>query len=151
MTWRLLVVFVLLGVSLPVDPAETPEPVSLDAICGKLVSAEGVPGGTTNSVRQEVKPLAHTRVRLFSPTASADCCELITPVAEVTTARDGSFQFRKSTPGDYWLVATVGRTEYKLLVRYQPGKKAGAECQKLLYTLENGKLQVRRTETATAN
>jgi len=150
--WRLLAVFLLVGVSLPANSADTTEPISVDAICGKLVSIEDVAEKeTTNSMRQEVKPFAHTRVRLFSPTASADCCDLITPVAEVTTGRDGSFQFKKPSPGDYWLVATIGRTEYKLLVRYQPGKKGGTECSKFLYALEKGKLQLRKTETVTVN
>jgi len=146
--WQLVAVCLLLGFSLPANSADTAEPVSVDAICGKLVSIENVPEqGTTNSLRREIKPFSHTRVRLFSPTPSADCCDLITPVAEVTTGRDGSFQFKKPTSGDYWLVATIGRTEYKLLVRYQPGKKAGTECSKFLYALEKGKFQLRRTET----
>jgi hypothetical protein len=149
--WQLLVVVLLLGF-FPAASADTTEAISVDAICGRLVSLEDAPEkGAPDALRQEVKPLAHARVRLFSPTASADCCELITPVAEVTTARDGAFQFKKPTPGDYWLVATIGHAEYKLLVRYQPGKKASAECPKSLYAIEKGKLQLRRAETVTAN
>jgi hypothetical protein len=149
---QVLVAVVLLGFSLPANSADTTEPVSVDAICGKLVSIEDVPDKqTTNSLRPEAKPLPHTRIRIFSPTAGADCCDLITPVAEVTTGRDGSFQFKKPSPGDYWLVATIGHTEYKLLVRYQPGKKPGTECSKFLYALEKGKFQLRRTETVTVS
>ncbi len=152
MKWELVAVFLVLGFSLPAFSADTVEPVSVDGICGKLVAIEEVPeNGTTNSARQEVKPFPHARIRLFSPTASADCCDLITPVAEVTTGRDGSFQFKKPTPGDYWLVATIGRTEYKLLVRYEPGKKAGTDCSKFLYALEKGKFQLRRTVTVTVS
>jgi hypothetical protein len=149
---QLLAVFLLLGFCLSAHSADTAEPVSVDGICGKLVSIEDVPDqGTTSSLRQEVKPFSHTRIRLFSPTASGDCCDLVTPVAEVTTGRDGSFQFKKPAPGDYWLVATIGHAEYKLLVRYQPGKKAATECSKFLYALEKGKFQFRRTETVTVN
>jgi hypothetical protein len=149
---QLLAVFLLPGLFLSANSTETAEPVSVDAICGKLVSIEDVPDKeTTNSLRQEVKPFAHTRIRIFSPTAGADCCGLITAVAEVTTGRDGSFQFKKPTPGDYWLVATIGHAEYKLLVRYQPGMKADTGCSKFMYALEKGKFQFRRTETATVN
>jgi hypothetical protein len=150
--WQLLVAFLSLGFSLPADSADTTEPVSVDGICGKLVSIEQIPEkGTTNSFRQEVRPFSHARIRLFSPTASADCCDLVTPVAEVTTGRDGSFQFKKPEPGDYWLVATIDHTEHKLLVRYLPGKKASAQCSTFLYALEKGKFQFRRTETVTVN
>jgi hypothetical protein len=150
--WQLLAAFVALGLSFPGYPADNPEPVSVDEICGKLVSIENSSGkGTTNSGKQEVKPFEHTRVSLFSPTASADCCTLMTPVAEATTGRDGSFQFKKSEPGDFWLAATLGGTEYKILIRYQPGKKGSADCSKYLYALENGKFQFRRADSLAVN
>jgi len=147
--WRLLVAILILGLSVPVHSADSIEPVTVDAICGKLVSIEGtVQKGSASSGREDPKPIPHTRLRLFSPTASADCCALITPVAEVTTGRDGSFQFKKPSPGDYWLVATVGSTEYKLLIRYQPGKKGEAKCEGFLYTLEKGQLHLRSSAAA---
>jgi hypothetical protein len=146
--WQLLAAFVVLGFSFPGYPADDTEPVSVDEICGKLVSIDNAPEkGTGNSVKEEVKPFEHVRVSLFSPTANADCCVLMTPVAEVTTSRDGGFQFKKSVPGDYWLVATLSGKEYKILIRYQPGKKGSADCSKYLYVLENGKFQFRRTDS----
>jgi hypothetical protein len=148
--WRVFPAFLLLGFSFPANSAETAEPVTVDAICGKLASIEEIADkGTTNSVHQDVKPIAHTRLRIFSPTGSADCCALITPVAEVTTGRDGSFQFKKPSPGDYWLVATIGSTEYKLLLRYQPGKKGDAKCSEFLYALEKGQFHLRSSVTVT--
>ena len=148
MKWQLLAAFVVLGFSFPGYPVDNPEPVAVDEICGKLVFMENGPGkGTGSSTKEDVKPFDHVRVSLFSPTANADCCVLMTPVAEVTTSRDGSFQFKKSVPGDYWLVATLGGKEYKLLIRYQPGKKGSADCSKYLYALENGKFQFRRTDS----
>lgn len=141
-----------LGFVIAAYSADTAEPVLVDGACGKLVSIDKVPEkGTSNSFRQEVKPFEHARVQLFSPTASADCCVLMTPVAEVTSGRDGSFQFKKLTPGDYWLVATLGGTEYKLLIRYQPGKKGATDCSQLLYELEKGKFQLRKAETVTVS
>jgi len=146
----LLVAFLLfgaIGFSISARSADTAQPVSVDGICGKLVSIEEVPDkGTTNSAHQLVKPFEHTRVRLFSPTGSADCCSLVIPLAEVTTGRDGSFQFKKQTPGDYWVVATLGGAEYKLLIRYEPAKKVSADCSKALYVLQKGTFQLRRTE-----
>jgi len=148
--WRLLIAILILGFSVPVHSADSVEPVTVDAICGKLVSIEGtVQKGTASSGREEAKPIPHTRLRIFSPTASADCCTLITPVAEATTGRDGTFQFRKPSPGDYWLVATVGGAEYKLLIRYQPGKKGEAKCSEFLYAIEKGQLHLRNSVTAT--
>jgi hypothetical protein len=147
--WQLPVALVLLGCAVPAGAADSAEPVTVDAICGKLVSVEGpAEKGTTSSGREDAKPLAHTRLRLFSPTASADCCSLITPVAEVTTGRDGAFQFRKPSPGDYWLVANIGGVEYKLLIRYQPGKKGEAKCAEFLYALEKGQLHLRSSTGA---
>ncbi len=144
MKWQLLVAILILGFSAPANSADTADPVTVNAICGKLVSIEGAAGkGTTSSGREDPKPIPHTRLRLFSPTAGADCCVLSTPVAEVTTGRDGAFQFRKPSPGDYWLVATIGGAEYKLLIRYQPGKKGEAKCGEFLYALEKGQLHLR--------
>ena len=59
----------------------------------------------------------------------------MTPVAEALQGRDGVFQFKKITPGDYLLVATIGTSEYKLLVRYEPVKKGrDKDCSEFLYT-----------------
>jgi hypothetical protein len=148
--WRVLPAFLLLGFPFPANSADIAEAVSVDAICGKLVSIEEVADkGTTNSVHQAVAPIAHTRLRIFSPTGSADCCALTAPVAEVTTGRDGSFQFKKPAPGDYWLVASIGSTEYKLLLRYQPGKKGDAKCSEFLYALEKRQFHLRSSATIT--
>jgi hypothetical protein len=148
--WRLLVAFLSLGFSLPANSADTVEAVSVDGICGKLVSAEQTSEKeTSSSSRQGVKPLEHVRIRLFSP--STDCCALVTPVAEVTTSRDGSFQFKKPEPGDYWVAATIGNKEYKVLVRFVPGKRGSNQCSTFLYVFEKGQLQLRRTETVTVD
>ena len=150
MKWPLLVAFLSLGFSLTANSADTTEPVSVDGICGKLVSIEDVANqGTTNSTRQESKPLSHIRIRLFSP--STDCCALVSPVAEITTGRDGTFQFKKLEAGDYWVAATIGNKEYKVLVRFVPGKKGSSQCSSFLYVFEKGQLQLRRTETVTVN
>jgi len=150
--WQLLLASLVLGLAFPAIPAENAEPVSIDRMCGQLVSIEGVQEqGKGNSSRQEAKPISHARVRLFSPTASGDCCTLMTPMAEVFTGRDGTFQFKKMTPGDYLLVATIADTEYKVLVRYEPVKKSEKNCSELQYTLENGKLQLRKAVTVTVS
>jgi hypothetical protein len=147
--WQLPVAILILGFSAPTNSADAADPITVNAICGKLVSTDGAAAkGTTSSVGQDAKPIPHTRLRLFSPTASADCCALITPVAEITTGRDGAFQFRKPSPGDYWLVATIGGAEYKLLIRYQPGKKGEAKCGEFLYALEKGQLHLRSSAAA---
>ncbi len=113
------------------------------AMCGKLVAVADAPAqGKANSSQQEPKPLPHERIRLFSPTASGDCCALMTPLAEVFTGRDGTFQFKKLTPGDYMVVATIGNKDYKLLVRLVPGKKGSTQCSAFLYTFEKGQIQL---------
>jgi hypothetical protein len=150
--WPLLGASLVLGLALPGISSETADPVSVDRLCGKLVSIEETPDrGTASSSRQERKPVLRTRIRLFSPTASGDCCTLMTPVAEAFTGRDGVFQFKKITPGDYLLVATIGSSEYKLLVRYEPIKKAEKECSEFQYTLEKGKFLLRRSATVTVS
>ncbi|HEY2548711.1 MAG TPA: hypothetical protein VGI46_21730 [Candidatus Acidoferrum sp.] len=147
-----VLLFGAIGVSISANSQDTASAVSVDGICGKLVSIEEVPDkGTTKSAHEIVKPFEHTRVRLFSPTAGADCCSLMTPIAEVTTGRDGSFQFKKQTPGDYWVVATLSGAEYKLLIRYEPLKKVATDCSKALYVLQKGKFQLQRTETVTVH
>jgi hypothetical protein len=147
--WQLLLAVLWLGLAPAANSADTAEPVTVDAICGKLVSLEEArEKGSANAASQEAKPIPHTRLRLFSPTASADCCTLSTPVAEATSGRDGTFQFKKPSPGDYWLVATIGGTEYKLLIRYQPGKKGEAKCAEFQYALEKGQLHLRSATTA---
>ena len=150
MKWKLLAFVLLLSFSRSANSADTPEPVVVDGICGRLVSFGQAPEKeTTNSAPREVKPLPHIRIRLFSP--SIDCCALVTPVAEVTTGSDGNFQFRKPEPGDYWLVAGIGQAEYKVMVRYTPGKKASTKCSTFLYVFDKGKLQFRTADALTAN
>jgi hypothetical protein len=139
--WQLLALVLLLGFFRSANPADTPEPVAVDGLCGKLVSIEGAAQpGTANSPKQEAKPLEHVRVRLFSP--STDCCELVTPLAELTTGRDGSFQFKKLEAGDYWVSAAIDNKEYKVLVRFVPGKKGSTHCSTFLYVFAKGQLQL---------
>lgn len=153
MKGQLVVAFMVLGCAVPAISADTVEPVSIDRMCGKLVSIEETPAkGTASSSGQEGTSVPHARVRLFSPTASGECCALMTPVAEVVTGRDGVFLFKKITPGDYLLVATIGSSEYKLLVRYEPVKKnPEKDCAEFQFTLEKGKFEVRRSKTAAIN
>jgi hypothetical protein len=148
--WKFLALVLLLGFSRPANSADTPEAVDVNGICGKLVSIENAAQpGTTNSPKQEAKPLERVRIRLFSP--STDCCDMVTPLAETTTGRDGTFQFKKPEPGDYWVSATIGNKEYKVLVRLVPSKKGSTQCSAFLYVFEKGQLQLRRTETVTIN
>ncbi|MGC1416209.1 MAG: hypothetical protein WA817_13050 [Candidatus Acidiferrum sp.] len=120
----------------------------MDRMCGKLVSMEAVrEKGKTSSSIFVAKPVSHARVRLFPPTASGDCCTLMTPSAEVLTARDGEFEFKKIEAGDYWLAAVIAGKEYKLLVRYEPSKKPEKSCSDSQYTLQEGKFQFIRTAT----
>jgi hypothetical protein len=143
--WTLLAFVMLFGFSRSANSADIPAPVDVDGICGKLVSSEAVPQqGATNSSKQEVKPLERVRIRLFSP--STDCCALVTPIAEVTTSRDGTFQFKKLEVGDYWVSAAIAGKEYKVLVRLVPGKKGSTPCSTYLYVLERGQLQLRSAE-----
>ncbi len=149
MKWQLPAAILILGFFASANSADTAEPVAVNAICGKLVSIEGTAEkGTASGSAEDAKPIPHARLRLFSPTAGADCCALITPVAEVTTGRDGTFQFRKPSPGDYWLVANISGAEYKLLIRYQPGKKGEAKCAEFLYAFEKGRLYLRGSAAA---
>jgi hypothetical protein len=148
--WKLLAFVLLLGFSRSANSADTPAPVDVDGICGKLVSTEAATApGAANPSKREVKPLEHIRIRLFSP--STDCCELVIPLAELTTGRDGSFQFKKLEAGDYWVSASIGNKEYKVLVRFLPGKKGSTQCSSFSYVFEKGQLQVRRTETVAVN
>ena len=150
MKWTLLAFALSLVLGRPAHPVETPVPEDVDGVCGRLVSSEAVAEqGKINSSHNELKPLSHIRIRLFSP--GADCCALVTPVAEVTTGSDGGFHFRKLEAGDYWVAATIGSTDYKVLVRYVPGKKASTQCSTFLYVFENGKLQFRRADAQAAS
>ena len=150
MKGKLLAFILLLALPRCANSADTPAPVDVDAVCGKLVSITYVAQeGTTNSSKQEVKPLSHARIRLFSP--STGCCELVTPVAEVTTGRDGAFQFKKIEAGDYWVSASIDNKEYKVMVRFVPTKKGAAHCSEYLYAFEKGQLQLRRNESVTVN
>jgi hypothetical protein len=108
--WQLLFALLLLGWSVPAGSADTAEPVTVSAICGKLVSIEGAAEkGTTSSGREDAKPIP---------------------------------------PGDYWLVANISGVDYKLLIRYQPGKKGEAKCAEFLYALEKGQLHLRSSTAA---
>jgi hypothetical protein len=147
---KLLAMILLLGFCSAVDSAQTSVPVDVDGLCGRLVSAEPVAqAGSANATSQQTKPLSRVRIRLFSP--STDCCALVTPVAELTTDRDGSFQFKKIDGGDYWVSAAIDSKEYKVLVRFVPGKKGSAHCSTFLYVFDKGQLQLRKTESTNAS
>jgi hypothetical protein len=149
---QLVVAILALGFAVPALSADTAEPVSVDRMCGKLVSIEeSTAKGSASPSGQEGMSVPHARVRLFSPTASGECCALMTPVTEAFTGRDGVFQFKKITPGDYLLVATIGGSEYKLLVRYEPVKKAEKDCSEFQYTLEKGNFQLRRPKAVSVS
>lgn len=152
MKWQLLFAYLMIGLVHPAISSETMEPVSVDRLCGKLVSSEDIhEQGKPNPARHDIKPITHARVRLFSPTASGDCCTLMTPMAETLSGHDGIFQFKKITPGDYLLVASFDGTEYKLLVRYEPVKNSEKNCSELQYTLEKGKFLLRRSVAVTVD
>jgi hypothetical protein len=95
------------------------------------------------------EPFANVRVRLFAQVAEGDCCSPTNPVAETVTSRTGSFHFKKVAMGDYWLVATISGVEYKILVRYKPDQESESACSDLLYSLDDGHLQLRRSVTVT--
>jgi hypothetical protein len=48
----------------------------------------------------------------------------------------GSSRAGDEERGDYWLVAFLGGKEYKILIRYEPGKKGALDCSKFLSALE---------------
>jgi hypothetical protein len=58
---------------------------------------------------------------------------------------------QEARTGDYWVAATIGNKEYKVLVRFVPGKKGSTLCSAFLYVFEKGQLQLRRTETVSVN
>ncbi len=151
MKWKLLLMILVFGFDWSIDSAQTSEPVDVDGLCGKLVSLEpAAQAGAPNATSQPTKPLSRVRIRVFSP--SRDCCTLVTPIAELTTDRDGSFQFKKLDAGDYWVSASIDSKEYKVLVRFVPGgKKGSAHCSTFLYVFEKGQLQLRKTESANAS
>jgi len=114
-------------------------------LCGKLIRSEEIPiNGAANSFTEKTTPIKNAILRLYLRNEETACCERQQPVAEVTSSRDGRFEFKKVVPGAYWIVAKVAGNEYKLAITYTSDNKTDAKCSDILYALKKDQLQLER-------
>jgi hypothetical protein len=145
MKCRLLLLLVALPGSLFPQTPKQEKWNTVEILCGKLLRSEEIETkGAVNSTTEKTKPIKNTSLRLYPRSDGRPCCDELQPVAEVNSSRDGRFEFKKATPGTYWIVARVDGTDYKLAITYVPGKKGDAKCSDVLYALKRDHLEIER-------
>jgi hypothetical protein len=116
----------VLFATLAVGQSQSPEYLkrlnTIDRLCGHLEHVE----------RRDPRPdktesLKGMVLKLYQRD-SVPCCESVYPAAEVKTGRGGRFSFANMKPGPYWLVAEVKGREFKMDIRFQPGKGVDTPC-----------------------
>jgi hypothetical protein len=128
--------------------ADTRKWNTVEILCGKLVRSEEIPiKGKGNSFADKTTPIKRANIRLYLRAEETACCEGQQPAAETVTGREGSFQFNKAVPGDYWIVANIEGKDYRLAISYAPDNKSDAKCSDLLYALKKDQLQLERVIT----
>jgi hypothetical protein len=114
-------------------------------LCGKLIRSEEIPiKGARNSFSDKSKPVKSSPLRLYLRNEETACCQVLQPVAETVSGREGSFQFKKAVPGDYWIVARVEGKDYILAITYTLDSMSDTKCSDILYDLKNDQLQLER-------
>jgi hypothetical protein len=81
---------------------------TIDPFCGQLVSAE-----------PREFPIKTATVRLYRAKAKhLPCCDQAEPLGTMHVDSKGNFDFRKASPGQYWLVATWEKAEVPVALWY---------------------------------
>jgi len=81
----------------------------VDPFCGQVTSAE-----------PEAFPIKAAEIKLYRATAKhLPCCRYAKPLGNVRVDASGNFDLRKLSPGQYWLVASWGRTEVPVALWFE--------------------------------
>jgi hypothetical protein len=127
------------------QPPDTRKWNTVEVLCGVLIRSENVPEkGAANTYNEKTKLIERAILRLYLQTEDPACCEKQQPAAEVTSGRDGRFEFKRVVPGSYWIVAKVDGKDYKLAITYAPDKKSDKNCSNTLYALKKDQLELER-------
>ena len=121
----------LVGVSIllatfAVGQSQSPEELkrwnTIDRLCGHLEHVE-----RRDPRPDKTKSLKGVVLKLYQRD-TVPCCESVYPMAEAKTGQGGGFSFANIKPGPYWLVADVKGREFKMDIRFQPGKGVDTLC-----------------------
>jgi len=124
----------LVGVSIllatfAVGQSQSPEELkrwnSVDRLCGRLEHIERRGDGDTRP--DKTKSLKGVVLKLYQRD-TVPGCESVYPTVQAKTGRGGGFSFANLEPGPYWLVADVKGREFKMDIRFQPGKGVDTLC-----------------------
>jgi len=129
--------------------SQSPEEIkrwnTVDRLCGRLEHVERRDGGETRP--DKTKSLKGVALKLYQRD-TVPCCESVYPAAEVKTGRGGGFSFADIKPGPYWLVADVRGREFKMDLRFQPGKGADTLCSDQRFEVyDSGEFQLGKVIT----
>jgi len=110
----------------------------VDRLCGKLVHSEPLPiKGKYYRGSMQQSSLSNIELRLYVRGEEGICCQDLKPVAKVTSADGGEFEFKKIASGDYWLAAQYNGHNYKMPIRYQADKIPSDRCENLMYEISD--------------
>jgi hypothetical protein len=145
--WRTIVLVGLMAVpALPqnVDPEKWN---TVERMCGKAEWVDEIPAkGKTAESEEKAKPLRKARVRLYFRKNEPSCCEPKSLIGQVVTGKKGEFEFlvKDLFPGKYWVTVDLDGKRYSLPINYL-GSKVEVSCSDILYDVNKGELQLRRT------
>jgi hypothetical protein len=143
MNWEVIFLLTLLLGDSYFQTADLEKWNTVSLVCGRLIQVRQIPmKGASNSFTEKEKPVKDANVRLYRRDKDIPCCSAESLAAEAVSGKDGSFDFKKITPGTYWLVERVAGTDYKLAITYKPDKENGTKCGQLTYELKKGEIQL---------
>jgi hypothetical protein len=114
--------------------AETPSPEHpvINRVCGSLEHWTPIPGGGNIS-----KPLRGVVLEVYQRRKQNSCCAKSDLVAKVRTHREGRYEIKSLTSGEYWLVGHWKNETYKLPITYAPPQEFGGDCEFQGLAIEN--------------
>lgn len=132
---RLLVAFLVLG-CIGARAQEARKPEKVDCLCGHLQQEKKTGKQHTGASVFENVPVAKALVYLYPSDSSGNCCLNLIPLEQTTTGKNGFFDFREYSAGNYWLYVLIGKQEYKMGIQHKPAKNNAIDCNKFLYTVD---------------
>ena len=127
------------------SPEELKRSNSVDRLCQHLEPIERRGDGDTRP--DKTKSLKGVVLKLYQGD-TVPCCESVYPTAEAKTGRGGGFSFANLKPRPYWLVADVKGREFKMDLRFQPGKGVDTLCSDQRFQVyDSGQFQLGRIIT----
>jgi hypothetical protein len=144
--------FLALSFALIASSVGAEKPAKVERACGKLMFGKTIYDKKSGlPTDREFKPISRGIIILYPRTDSSECCISLQPIVQTKTEGEGEFNLKKLTQGDYWLVASVHGSDYKLPLQYRPDEDLQLNCSEYFYVIENGAFELVKHVLLTSN